>query len=126
MALTLAVTALGMTLFTLTSAQSLLWWQVVTLAVTGFGFGGVMSVGSTSIMISAPEEKAGMAGALEGISYELGGHSVLRSWEALSRRFIPAISLRLQQPDFLSMPGTVSPDTNRGRRTPPCAGATGN
>lgn len=73
MALTLAVAALGMTLFTLTSAQSPLWWQVVTLAVTGFGFGGVMSVGSTSIMISAPEEKAGMAGALEGISYELGG-----------------------------------------------------
>lgn len=29
----------------------------------------------TLIMINAPEDKAGMAGALEGISYELGGNA---------------------------------------------------
>jgi DHA2 family multidrug resistance protein-like MFS transporter len=71
--LTLALAALGMALYAFTGAHGGLLWQIVTLAIAGFGLGGIMSVSSTSIMINAPEEKAGMAGALEGIAYELGG-----------------------------------------------------
>lgn len=73
MAVSLGIAAAGMVLFTCTSAQAPVLWQVSVLAVAGFGLGGMMAVGSTSIMINAPEEKAGMAGALEGVSYELGG-----------------------------------------------------
>ena len=73
LALTLGLAALGLTLFAMATSTTPLLWQVTTLTVAGFGLGGIMSVGSTSIMINAPEEKAGMAGALEGISYELGG-----------------------------------------------------
>ncbi|EDE5446214.1 MFS transporter [Salmonella enterica subsp. enterica serovar Utah] len=73
MAFTLGIAAIGLTLYTLAWMHTLLFWQLVALGLTGFGLGGVMSVGSTLIMINAPEDKAGMAGALEGISYELGG-----------------------------------------------------
>ncbi|EJV0836052.1 MFS transporter [Salmonella enterica subsp. enterica serovar Chester] len=73
MAFTLGIAAAGLTLYTLAWMHSLPLWQLAALGLTGFGFGGVMSVGSTLIMINAPEDKAGMAGALEGISYELGG-----------------------------------------------------
>lgn len=73
LAVTLATAALGMALYTFSASHAPLLWQVTTLAIAGFGLGGVMSVSSTAIMINAPEEKAGMAGALEGISYEMGG-----------------------------------------------------
>ncbi|WP_368082342.1 MFS transporter [Klebsiella oxytoca] len=73
MTFTLGIAAAGLTLYTLAWMHSLPLWQLAALGLTGFGFGGVMSVGSTLIMINAPEDKSGMAGALEGISYELGG-----------------------------------------------------
>ncbi|HHR9168644.1 TPA: MFS transporter [Salmonella enterica subsp. enterica serovar Warragul] len=73
MAFTLGIASAGLTLYTFAWMHLLPLWQLIALGVTGFGFGGVMSVGSTLIMINAPEDKAGMAGALEGISYELGG-----------------------------------------------------
>lgn len=73
MAFTLGLAATGLTLYTFAWMHLLAFWQLIALGVTGFGLGGVMSVGSTLIMINAPEDKAGMAGALEGISYELGG-----------------------------------------------------
>lgn len=73
MATATATAALGMALYACLDSQSHLLWQVTTLAMIGIGLGGVMSVSSTSIMIGAPDDKAGMAGALEGISYELGG-----------------------------------------------------
>lgn len=69
----LGLTTLGLVLYTYTGSETVVVWQLAMLAVTGFGLGGMMAVGSTAIMINAPEEKAGMAGALEGISYELGG-----------------------------------------------------
>ncbi|ENE8567957.1 MFS transporter [Salmonella enterica] len=72
MAFTLGLAATGLTLYTFAWMHLLAFWQLIALGVTGFGLGGVMSVGSTLIMINAPEDKAGMAGALEGISYELG------------------------------------------------------
>ncbi|ECF1907994.1 MFS transporter [Salmonella enterica] len=73
MAFALGIATLGLILYTSMWLYSEPFWQIVSLGVTGFGLGGVMSVGSTLIMINAPEDKAGMAGALEGISYELGG-----------------------------------------------------
>lgn len=73
MAAAVGFAALGLVLYVHTGPETAMTWQLAMLAVTGFGLGGMMAVGSTAIMINAPEEKAGMAGALEGISYELGG-----------------------------------------------------
>jgi DHA2 family multidrug resistance protein-like MFS transporter len=50
-----------------------LWLQVVSLVLFGFGGGAAASTSSTAIMVNAPEEKAGMAGSIEAVSYELGG-----------------------------------------------------
>ena len=49
---------------------SALWLQV---GMFGFGGGAAASTSSTAIMVNAPEEKAGMAGSIEAVSYELGG-----------------------------------------------------
>jgi DHA2 family multidrug resistance protein-like MFS transporter len=46
--------------------------QIVSLVIFGFGAGAVMSTSSTAIMINAPEDKAGMAGSIESVAYELG------------------------------------------------------
>lgn len=73
MVFALGIAVLGLTFYTSAWIHSLPLWQLISLGLTGFGLGGVMSVGSTLVMINAPEDKAGMAGALEGISYELGG-----------------------------------------------------
>ena len=39
----------------------------------GFGIGAAMTAASSVIMLSAPEERAGMAASVEEVSYELGG-----------------------------------------------------
>ncbi|WP_395383424.1 hypothetical protein ACHMW4_04970 [Mesorhizobium sp. UC22_110] len=39
----------------------------------GFGFGAAMTAASSVIMLSAPEERAGMAASIEEVSFELGG-----------------------------------------------------
>ncbi|SMO87423.1 MFS transporter [Paracoccus laeviglucosivorans] len=46
---------------------------LAALAVMGFGVGAAMTAASTAIMLSAPEERAGMAASVEEVSYELGG-----------------------------------------------------
>ncbi|MET3792049.1 MFS transporter [Aquamicrobium terrae] len=68
----MALTGLGLGLLTLSGDMSLV-WQATILAILGFGAGGTMSVASTAIMISAPEDRAGMAGSVESVAYELGG-----------------------------------------------------
>lgn len=73
MAFALGIATLGLMFYTGMWLYSLPFLQIASLGIIGFGLGGVMSVGSTLIMINAPEDKSGMAGALEGISYELGG-----------------------------------------------------
>lgn len=73
MALTVGIGAVGLILYRVTGHAAPLSWEFVTLALIGIGTGGAMSVASTAIMISAPEERAGMAGSIESISYELGG-----------------------------------------------------
>lgn len=47
--------------------------QVFSMILFGLGAGGGMSIASTLIMISAPEEKAGMAASIDSVSYEIGG-----------------------------------------------------
>ncbi|WP_411034191.1 MFS transporter [Shinella sp. BYT-45] len=46
---------------------------IAALAMMGFGVGAAMTAASTVIMLSAPEERAGMAASVEEVSYELGG-----------------------------------------------------
>jgi DHA2 family multidrug resistance protein-like MFS transporter len=47
--------------------------QITSLFVFGFGAGATASISSTAIMINTPEEKAGMAASIEGVSFEIGG-----------------------------------------------------
>lgn len=73
MSLTVAATAVGFIAYRFTGHLSPTGLELTVLALIGFGAGGAMAVASTAIMISAPEERAGMAGSIESISYELGG-----------------------------------------------------
>lgn len=50
-----------------------LWLLVVALVIVGLGLGGVFAVASTAIIGNAPVSKAGMAAAVEEVSYEFGG-----------------------------------------------------
>lgn len=46
--------------------------MIAGLILLGAGAGSVMSVSSTAIIGSAPRSKAGMAAAMESVSYEFG------------------------------------------------------
>ncbi|MFB9223298.1 MFS transporter [Paracoccus cavernae] len=48
-------------------------WQMLPLGLLGLGIGAAMTAASSTIMLSAPSERAGMAAAVEEVSYELGG-----------------------------------------------------
>ncbi len=45
---------------------------IFCLSILGFSLGMVLISGTTSIMSSTPQDKAGMAGSMESIAYELG------------------------------------------------------
>ena len=47
--------------------------QAASFVILGFGVGVGSAMASTAIMINAPEDKAGMAAAIESVAYELGG-----------------------------------------------------
>ncbi|WP_191057702.1 MFS transporter [Geminicoccus harenae] len=49
------------------------WFWLSMLAVMGFGVGATMTAASSVIMLSAPEDRAGMAASIEEVSFELGG-----------------------------------------------------
>lgn len=112
LALTLFLAASGLALFTFLPEQNTLLLQTIVLGLTGFGLGGMMSVSSTAIMISAPEDKAGMAGSLEGISYELGGTlgvavmgSIIASF--YTRTFNPPDNIQLPSVAWDSLDQTI-------------------
>ncbi len=62
--------ALGVYLVTFQGAP---WMWVTAMSAMGVGVGGAMTAASGVIMLSAPEERAGMAASVEEVSYELGG-----------------------------------------------------
>lgn len=47
--------------------------QLLALAVCGVGIGASLTASSTLVMSNVSEERAGMAGSVEGVAYELGG-----------------------------------------------------
>ncbi|WP_266019697.1 MFS transporter [Brucella intermedia] len=69
--ISLGVTALGVMIYILTYRISAHFY-LAGLAVLGFGVGCAMTGASSSIMGSAPAEKAGMAASVEEVSFELG------------------------------------------------------
>ena len=67
-----AIATLGM-VCALIGAHSSVWILVLGLVVAGAGLGATMSVASTAIVGNAPSSRAGMASAVEEVSYEFGG-----------------------------------------------------
>jgi DHA2 family multidrug resistance protein-like MFS transporter len=68
----LTLTGLALAAFLLLCDGPTAAW-LTPLAVMGFGVGAAMTAASSAIMLSAPEERAGMAASVEEVSYELGG-----------------------------------------------------
>ncbi len=68
----LLVSALGMGGYLLVHGMAG-WPQVAALSVLGLGIGAAMATASSTIMQSAPADRAGMAASVEEVSYELGG-----------------------------------------------------
>ena len=93
MALALAVAAIG-TLGLLLSFDGALPLLIASLTLIGLGLGATMTGASSTILLNAPPERAGMAASIEEVSYELGaaiGVALLGS--ILSAVY--AVSLRL-------------------------------
>jgi DHA2 family multidrug resistance protein-like MFS transporter len=68
----LAMCALGMWGY-LVSDHAGAWIQIATLALCGIGIGSSLTASSTMVMTNVSEERAGMAGSVEGVAYEFGG-----------------------------------------------------
>ncbi|QRV02434.1 MFS transporter [Arcanobacterium phocisimile] len=66
------IAGIGLTIVYFGVLQTLLWLTITGLALMGAGIGLVMSVSSTAIIGSAPKSRAGMAAAVEEVSYEIG------------------------------------------------------
>jgi DHA2 family multidrug resistance protein-like MFS transporter len=47
--------------------------ELASFAIMGAGIGAAMTAASSTIMLSAPADRAGMAASVEEVSYELGG-----------------------------------------------------
>ena len=72
LSIALSLAGLGIVAIILTHNAST-WALVPSLALLGLGIGAAMSAASSTIMESAPKERAGMAASVEEVSYELGG-----------------------------------------------------
>ena len=70
--LSLGTAGLGLAVYMLSLGGAAAVW-LGALALLGFGIGAAMTAASTTIMMSAPESRAGMAASVEEVSYELGG-----------------------------------------------------
>ena len=68
----LAMTALGIVGYLLLRDGSVL-AQVLVLTVCGIGIGASLTASSTLVMSNVSEDRAGMAGSVEGVAYEFGG-----------------------------------------------------
>jgi MFS transporter, DHA2 family, multidrug resistance protein len=47
--------------------------QIAFLALCGMGIGSCLTASSTLVMSNVSEDRAGMAGSVEGVAYEFGG-----------------------------------------------------
>lgn len=47
--------------------------QIISLALLGFTIGAALTASSSTIMLSVPADRAGMAASIEEVSFELGG-----------------------------------------------------
>ncbi|WP_323122891.1 MFS transporter [Burkholderia alba] len=78
--------------------------QIVSLSILGVGIGAAVTAASSTIMMSAPPERAGMAASVEEVSYELGGAlGVTLMGSLLSVVYARGLHL----PDALALPATV-------------------
>ncbi|MFA7434085.1 MAG: MFS transporter [Gemmobacter sp.] len=68
----LLLSGLALWVFLFSHGGSAMLW-LSALAAMGFGTGAAMTGASSAIMLSAPEDRAGMAASVEEVSYELGG-----------------------------------------------------
>jgi DHA2 family multidrug resistance protein-like MFS transporter len=66
------MTALGIAGYLLLRDGSVL-AQVLVLTVCGIGIGASLTASSTLVMSNVSEDRAGMAGSVEGVAYEFGG-----------------------------------------------------
>ena len=68
----LLATGLALAAYLLTrNGPAALW--IASLAAMGFSVGAAMTGASSAVMLSAPEDRAGMAASVEEVSYELRG-----------------------------------------------------
>ncbi len=78
--------------------------QVASLAALGAGIGATITAASSTILLSAPPERAGMAASVEEVSYEFGGALGV----TLLGSLLSAIyAHRLQAPDGIALPETA-------------------
>lgn len=68
----LAMCALGMCGYLLSDSSNSV-TQIAALALCGVGIGSSLTASSTLVMSNVSEERAGMAGSVEGVAYEFGG-----------------------------------------------------
>lgn len=68
----LAMCALGMGGYLVLDSSGA-WLQITALALCGIGIGSSLTASSTLVMSNVSEERAGMAGSVEGVAYEFGG-----------------------------------------------------
>ncbi|GGF67892.1 MFS transporter [Azorhizobium oxalatiphilum] len=74
------------------------------LVIFGFGVGGSISAASTTIMDSAPPERAGMAASIEEVSYELGGAMGVAILGSIAGAAYTAL---FAPPEGVALPGTA-------------------
>lgn len=76
--------------------------QVASLALLGLTIGAALTVSSSTIMLSVPADKAGMAASIEEVSFELGGAVGVTLAGSLSSA-IYAYSAGLMIPSWLTL-----------------------
>jgi DHA2 family multidrug resistance protein-like MFS transporter len=70
--------------------------QVASLALLGMAMGAALTAASSTIMLSVPTDKAGMAASIEEVSFELGGAAgVTLAGSLLSAIYAGCVSLTI-------------------------------
>ncbi|MBF5004687.1 MFS transporter [Diaphorobacter caeni] len=106
----LVLASAGMALFACTYHLPSPLWRIGAMVLMGLGMGAAITTASSTIMMSAPEDRAGMAASVEEVSYELGGAlGITLSGGLLSAvytRSMPTLA-ELQGSGTVTLPSTV-------------------